>query len=485
MKKIKITESQYKRLLSEIEGIKGGINRVDKTFVKTFKGADIKKLEPNPSLMEDEDGTPFNIKDAIPNVPNSKMKKKPEPQAPIHEDIFSPEFHQAIHNFIQNIWMNPSQKGLDRVFVENGITWGDITTYLTSIGVLAGVGAGVYKVKNFFKTRFSPDQKEAMQQKMEDIDKLTKMVEKDPEAPWNKQGEETTYEKKQRMQARPDSGFKAEPKPFNPNRFKPGLSEDEPESEHIVEMYKLIGANKELAILSSPDGELHVFDLENFEGMEPEDVADYVNSNHKLKYGKGLEDFDALTAGEIDLVQLDEELKQHLMQLYSKDQKFVSLLGKLEETGAASAGAFTGPMSTGKPQVSPGYSPADIINDEDAIYGKKIEETMAAGGTPQSSSTGQYTQPKVWAKNKANWAASKRTQYPHGEMVEFDPCTKLNNNKSAENGKCSQGAIDKVVKTHTTPQSVISKTVYEEVAKRTGRTLDEVKRIIQTKKNKG
>jgi hypothetical protein len=42
-----------------------------------------------------------------------------------------------------------------------------------------------------------------------------------------------------------------------------------------------------------------------------------------------------------------------------------------------------------------------------------------------------------------------------------------------------------VVKTHTTPQSVISKTVYEEVAKRTGRTLDEVKRIIQTKKKKG
>ena len=155
-------------------------------------------------------------------------------------------------------------------------------------------------------------------------------------------------------------------------------------------------------------------------------------------------------------------------------------------TSASSSGAFTGPLGTGKAQISPGYSPAEIINDEDSIYGKKIEETTtAAGGTPQSSSTGQYTQPKIWAKNKANWAASKRTQYPNGEMVEFDPCTKLNNNKSAQNGKCSQGAADKVVKTYTTPQSVISKTVYEEVAKRTGKTLEEVERIIQTKKNKG
>jgi hypothetical protein len=145
MKKIKITESQYKRLLSEIEGVKGGINRVDKTFVKTFRGADVKKLEPNPSMMEDENGTPFNIKDPIPNVPNSKMKKAPEPKSPIEENIFSPEFHQAIHNFIQNIWMNPSQKHLDRVFVENGVTWGDIVTYLTSIGILGAVGAGMYK----------------------------------------------------------------------------------------------------------------------------------------------------------------------------------------------------------------------------------------------------------------------------------------------------------------------------------------------------
>jgi hypothetical protein len=570
MKKIKITESQYKRLLSEIDGV--NFNRVDKTFVKTFKGADVKKLKPNSSMMEDENGTPFNIKDPMPNVANSKMKKRPEPQSPIHEDIFSPEFHQAIHNVIQNIWMNPSQRGLDRVFVENGVTWGDIISYLTSVGITAGVGAGIYKVTNFFKTKFSPDPKEAMQQKMQDIEKLTKIVEKDPDAPWN-QGEETTYQKKQRMQAKPESGFEAKPKPFKP--FKPGLSEDEPDEHNqwtpqtsrrdrepepqrstSKQIFKPAGMGKELAVLNGPDG-MYIFDYTNHSrnelpnpdfDLDLDDIADFINDNlQTLSKGEGVQSFEQ---GD-DLVKIDEKLKEYLSQLYAKDGQFIKLLNRLEETGASSAGAFTGAFSAGKPQVSPGYSPAEIINDEDIIYGKKIseygkhqkmsakitskvsqsvnrgkkqvdnlrssdyekdrtrinypfknddlpldkflktkakgniEETMDACGTPQSSSSGQYTQPKVWAKNKANWAASKRTQYPHGEMVEFDPCTKLNNNKSAQNGKCSQGSVDNVVKTHTTPQSVISKTVYEEVAKRTGKTLEEVKRIIQTKKNKG
>jgi hypothetical protein len=515
MRRIKITEQQYKKLLSEMEGVKGGLNRVDTNTKKEFKKVDVLNLTPNKSLMEEPDmqiepgmGSKFNIKRGIPGIEGSKMKTKTEPS--INEDIFSPEFHQAIHNFIQNIWMNPSQRGLDRVFVENGITWGDIVTYLTSVGVLAGVGAGMYKVKNYFKTRFSQDERQAEQQKMQDIEKLTKMVEKDPQAPWN---QETTYEKKQKMQARPETGWKSEPKPFNANRFKPGLDEDEPDENNQSEprgygkwsepepqrsmakqIYKPVGMGKELAVFNGPDG-MYIFDYSNYSrselpnpdfDLDIEDVTDFVNDNlQNISTGEGVQSFEH---GD-DLVKIDEELKEYLAQMYSKDKEFIKLLNRLEETTASSAGAFTGPLGAGKAQVSPGYTPAqqigEIINDEDAIYGKKIEETTAAaGGTPQSSSTGQYTQPKIWAKDKANWAASKRTQYPHGEMVDFDPCTKLNNNKKAQQGKCSQGAIDNVVKTHTTPQSVISKSIYEAVAKKTGRTVEDVKRIIAAKNKK-
>jgi len=48
------------------------------------------------------------------------------------------------------------------------------------------------------------------------------------------------------------------------------------------------------------------------------------------------------------------------------------------------------------------------------------------------------------------------TAYPNGEFVDFDDCTKLNNNKVAQNGGCSQGAVDNVVKTKKTKNSVVA-----------------------------
>jgi hypothetical protein len=511
MRRIKITQEQYKRLVNEVE-IKGGVNRVDKAFLNVFKNADVQNLDAV-KLSEE----PLNLKKANPNIPGSTMKKTPEldPPIKINEDIFSPEFHQAIHNFIQNIWMNPSQKGLDRVFVQNGITWGDIVSYLTSIGVLAGAGAGMYKVKNFFKTKFSKDQKEAMVQKMQDIEKITKMVEKDPEAPWNNNSDnETTYQWKQRMQAKPESGWEAKPKPFNPDRFKPGLDETE-EDEYTYDkdyyndverhydskspkVFKGIGMGRELAILSGPDGN-YIFDYSNFGRddlpnanyeLELEDIVDFVNDNYKnsrvIRMGSGLQSFET---GD-DLVKLDDKLKAELSTLYSKDVKFISLLNKLDEmTSSSSSGAFVGPMGSASPNknITRGYTPAKeinkIINNEDEVYGNKIEEEVIDEMTT-SSSSGQYTSPAVFAKDEANWVGNKRTQYPNGEMVKFDPCTRLNNNKKAQQGKCSQGAVDDVVKTKKTKSSVVSKNIYETVAKKTGKTVAEVKKIIESRKGK-
>ena len=43
-------------------------------------------------------------------------------------------------------------------------------------------------------------------------------------------------------------------------------------------------------------------------------------------------------------------------------------------------------------------------------------------------------------------SATDKTQWAGGAFVEFDDCTKLNNNKDAQNGGCSTGSIDNVVK---------------------------------------
>lgn len=66
------------------------------------------------------------------------------------------------------------------------------------------------------------------------------------------------------------------------------------------------------------------------------------------------------------------------------------------------------------------------------------------------------------------------TAYPNGEMVDFDDCTKLNNNTKAQDGGCSQGAVDNVVKTKKTKHSVVA-----EVAKQTGRSIEDVTRILK------
>ena len=57
-----------------------------------------------------------------------------------------------------------------------------------------------------------------------------------------------------------------------------------------------------------------------------------------------------------------------------------------------------------------------------------------------------------------------------GKFVELDDCTKLNNNKEAQEGGCSQGAVDNVVKTF--------ESVCKQVAETTKKDIDEVRKTL-------
>jgi hypothetical protein len=124
--------------------------------------------------------------------------------------------------------------------------------------------------------------------------------------------------------------------------------------------------------------------------------------------------------------------------------------------------------------------------------------TVSAGG---DSGTFAYDAPvgdgkdfwtagnKMAKKRKTNEMVAREgknaqtdTQWPDGHFVEFDDCTKYNNNKKAQNGGCSTGAVDNVVKTKGSKNSVISdSSIYESIAKETGRTAEEVKSILDRK----
>ena len=537
MKKVKITQEQYNRIfptnINESTEVKGGINRVNKSFKKEFSGSGVK------NLSEDN----FDIKAPVAGIPNSKMKMKKEPKS-LDENILSPEVHQAVSQLIHNIWLNPSQHGLSPFFKQNGITWGDITTYLTSVGILGIAAGGARKLRNFFKTKFNSNQDIAKEQKKEDVEKIVDKITNDPEAPWNKNTSQsnqpnttapvfnanrfkpaTKTSDAERASLMPyldpnntEMAFKKEDPEYtnrstsnNPEDLMPYLdpnntemafkntdetfdiktdsvgnypegtennprapyNQSGPDLEHskAKQIFKPVGMNKEIILLNGPDG-LYVFDYENISRedlpnsayeLNEDDLAQYVNEKFKrISKGVGLEGFN----NGAELVKMDEKLREQLAKFYNKDKKFVHLLNRVEEvTGAASSGAFTGSLggSENSTKIEKKNTPANaLISDEEEFLGKKIEEdtpleetTTAAGGTPQSSSTGQYTQPAIWAKNKKNWKGAAKPEYPNGKIVD----------KDAKSDNVS---------------------LFETIAKKTGKTVEEVKNIIEAKglKNK-
>lgn len=140
-------------------------------------------------------------------------------------------------------------------------------------------------------------------------------------------------------------------------------------------------------------------------------------------------------------------------------------------------------------------SVSDFLNHFSSYIGEATTTTSVGG----DSGTFAYDAPvgdggSFWTVGnkmnkksvKENNKAFKNTQWPNGKFVEIDKCAKIgHNDKTAINGGCSTGAVDNVVKTKSSNDSIVSdSSIYESVAKATGRTVKEVKNIIDKKINK-
>lgn len=147
----------------------------------------------------------------------------------------------------------------------------------------------------------------------------------------------------------------------------------------------------------------------------------------------------------------------------------------IQEQGIGSTGQY----------ATPGFPASDFFGNK----GKKGKAPVNKGITHQKT---MYPKGKMVKMTESQYKMLQtlsegdnqtKTAYPDGGFVEFDDCTKLNNNKVAQNGGCSTGAVDNVVKVKKTKESVISKeALYYEVAQKTGKTVEEVKNIIESKK---
>jgi hypothetical protein len=179
-----------------------------------------------------------------------------------------------------------------------------------------------------------------------------------------------------------------------------------------------------------------------------DDVVNKYIAKHKHEMGYGLPDWES---GNKRIVQIDPELKNDLMLMYDKDKNIVNALNSKqnvdEMTSAAggASGAFTGPLSG---PIKRDLNTPDVpVVAETTSASPSTVGPYDANALPGISRDGSYKKtPKTQAENKTQWAG--------GSFVSFDDCTKLNNNKEAQNGGCSQGAVDNVVKQKKTSGNV-------------------------------
>jgi hypothetical protein len=142
--------------------------------------------------------------------------------------------------------------------------------------------------------------------------------------------------------------------------------------------------------------------------------------------------------------------------------------------------------------VSRGFLVRNNINPEDTNnWLKTFDTTIDEATTVASAGNFQYDTPggltMDLGKSNPKTRAEKTTQWAGGSFVKQPDCSKPNNNKSAQNGGCNSGASSlKTIKTggSINAPSLGENYIYETIAKKTGKTLDEVKRIIESKKTK-
>jgi hypothetical protein len=412
MARIKITKEQYNKL------VKSGIitesaNVVDKSFKKAFAGKEVYNLKymPEEKIVMD---SKFNI-----NKPISGIRSIKEEVNNLLEYIY------GLRENFSTFWENYD------------LTYEDLCETLESKGYLVKK-EGEYKV-----SKKMGDAKSVKESMLETISEMIRPIQEDypagaefdSRAPYNRPEPEIRRGEKPRQKF-------VELKYSNPEI---AIFSDLKSSEMYVFYYgdidySLLEPYAEREGFIDADGDIE-YD-ENFE-IDDDVLENYVNDNFaKLTKGVGVEDFES---GKTDLVLINEELKDELLHLYDKDSRIVMVLSPIAEgTGAEASGSFV----TNK-FLEP-------MSEDDLIKRKINEMDTANAGNIAYDNPGfvGISRDGKFPTNPKPTKAQKNTQWAGGAFVEFDDCTKLNNNKKAQNGGCSTGAVNNVVKLKKTKSNI-------------------------------
>lgn len=341
-------------------------------------------------------------------------------------------FAQETIMFMKGILTDPSQAGLSPFWVKLGVTRGELFSTMVDLGIITAgtvaAGNGVKKVMNIKKKgliralkrmynmfcenpRYDIKTGKVINQdktqdegtvflgndmELEENGNLPPGAEHDSNAPWNKE-----------------------------DRVNPQAGEHFDVIDEITDNsgYNLLFLKDELGKYVVIYKTSSVY-FEDFCGPHAEMGCVLEKLNHQVEVGEIDEDV---------LEELTPEMVEFILDMHVSDsdeltQKVRQIAGLNEVTTTASSGAFEGPFGDGP--IKKKIHPSDGLNESEE--GEEIDEAT------DTSSSGSYEQPQIWAKDPKNSRFSHDPMYPDGTIV-------------------------------------------ERVAKQTGRTIEEVREILKKK----
>jgi hypothetical protein len=464
MKKLIITKEQYNSLIKagliKESSVKGGIDRVQKTFNNAFAGKDIK------SVSEDSD---FNIKAPNTDLPRAQQK----PLGPKHnideaKKGSNNKISKEIKDLLKHLYGYTPEFNSDYWVGEKNKSSDEICEYLSGKGHIIKKGRNYIVPKSIgtkeeAKAAIEECMREFVGEPMEEIEEdLDTYDTHSPDNPSNKEDPEpiennTDYDifvyndgiailnqgTEFFLLDFFDNGVDYEGREMSEDDINYFLNDKEGELPKI-----LMPLNIELV-----DELGEIYPLNPFFMKKLEQIKTIMGG-----LSEGLEDFsnEYPERSPEDMESLQKKIQaRRAKELASRepmgskhphgewnDPKQTELdLDEMTSAAGGSSGAFTPPM---------GATP--IKRKIETVY----ESTVASTGNFQYDNpglanigrNGEFKEPKKKTKAQA------KTQWAGGAFVELDDCTKLNNNKEAQKGGCSTGAVDGVVKLKKTSGNV-------------------------------
>jgi hypothetical protein len=403
------------------------------------------------------------------------------------------ELAQMVLDFIRDFYQDPSTTGLDPKWVAMGFNAGEVKELITDVGLM---GLATAKgIKYMSKKDVLPKLK-----------KLFKLIVGKAEVK-KKEKAVNTFKENGGVQIEGNSnlppGVSSNHPHFNPpETTRPNMSSNK--------LFEVLWMDNELAILQSR-GKLYAIYFVDIEGIEDyaereimgyekdedgdsypeyhedfeiddEALENFLNDNYdRVGIGAGYEDWEHDSSR---ITKMDDEMKADILGTWN-DPKLQQIFNNMDEvTTSGSAGAYV-------PKMGDTHS---TYVDRDRLPSEELDETTDWAGVGGDSGTFAYDAPagdgddfwtagnklnKKITKGKLEENAKTDTQWPKGAFVKMPACSKLDNNKEAQNGGCNQGA-DAGIGFETSKDSVISnEALYYEVAKKTGRSVNEVESIIK------